>query len=144
MKKGAKILIGVIILVVILIIVYAALVITRVLPNPFLDTKDLICSREIQFPGYVESEIIIIKFNKDATIKNYKEIYKITYENERELKSYKEYMDSIGKEYQYDENNKTISIEDFIKVNKNNGYYKKTKKEMKNMILNELYYSVCD
>ena len=78
------------------------------------------------------------------SIKSYKEIYKITYEDIEELKLYKKYMDSMNKEYKYDENNKTILNEKFIKVNKNNGYYKKTKKEMKNMMLNDLYYSLCE
>ena len=144
MKKGIKILIGVIILLVILVICYIALVITKVLPNPFLDTKDLMCSRETQLPGYVESEIIVMEFNKDATIKTYKEMYKITFENVEELKSYKKYLDSVNKKYKYDETDKSIAIEDIMKINKENGYYKKTKKEMKNIMLNELYYSVCE
>ena len=144
MKKSIKILIGVIVSVVILVIVYAVLVIAKVLPNPFLDTKDLMCSRETQLPGYIESEIIVIEFNKDATIKTYKEMYKITFENVEELKTYKEYLDSVNKKHKYDETDKSITIEDVTEINEENGYYKKTKKEMKNMILNELYYSVCD
>lgn len=144
MKKGLKILLGVLILLILLSIVYAILIVKQILPNPFLDTKDLICSRENKFPGYIESEIIIMEFNKDATIKNYKEIYKITYEDIEELKLYKESFDSLNKEYQYDENDKSISTEDFVQVDDINGYYKKTKKEMKNIMLNDLYYSLCE
>ena len=144
MKKGIKILICVIISVAILVIIYAVLVIAKVLPNPFLDTKDLMCSRETELPGYIESEIIVIEFNKDATIKTYKEMYKITFENVEELKTYKEYLDSVNKKHKYDETDKSITIEDVTEINEENGYYKKTKKEMKNMILNELYFSVCD
>ena len=144
MKKGLKILLGVLILLILLSIVYAILIVKQILPNPFLDTKDLICSRENKFPGYIESEIIIMEFNKDATIKNYKEIYKITYEDIEELKLYKESFDSLNKEYQYDENDKSISTEDFVQVDDINGYYKKTKKEMKNIMLNDLYFSLCE
>lgn len=144
MKKGIKILISISVLIVLLMVTYIILIIKQVVPNPLLDTSDLVCSRETKLPGYTEAEIIVVEFNTDATIKSYKEIYKITYEDIEELKLYKKYMDSMNKEYKYDENNKTILNEKFIKVNKNNGYYKKTKKEMKNMMLNDLYYSLCE
>lgn len=141
MKKVIK---GILISVIVLIIIYIILVLTKVLPNPFLDTKDLVCTRETKLPGYVEQEIVIIKFNKDATIKEYDEIYKIIYEDVKELNNYKDYLTSINVDYRYNEVEKSIETKELIKITQKNNYYKKTKKEMKNIFLNEIHYEKCD
>ena len=118
--------------------------INGVVPNPFLDTSDLVCSRETKLPIYVEQEIIIVKFNKDATIKEYDEIYKIIYDDEEELNNYKDYLTSINVDYRYNESEKSIETKELIKITKENNYYNKTKKEIKNIFLDEIHYEKCE
>ena len=90
MKKGIKILLGILIPIIILIIIYIILVLIKVLPNPFLDTKSLVCKKTNDQISFTYEEIVIIEFNKDATVKEVKEKEIYIFLEEQEAKDYYE------------------------------------------------------
>ena len=69
MKKG--IIFGILSVIIILIVIYMVLIIIGILPNPFLDTSDLVCTFE--HPGSVCTEEVIFKFDNRAILKEYEE-----------------------------------------------------------------------
>ena len=65
MKKGIKILMGIVIFVIVLIVTYIVLILQRVLPNPFLDTSDLYCYRDgTEYDAYKLNKYIVFSFDK--------------------------------------------------------------------------------
>lgn len=133
MKKGIKILIGIIVSVVILVIVYAVLVIAKVLPNPFLDTKDLMCNRNSDCDGICDRKITLtVKFNKKALVTNVIKVDKHDfYEKEEATIFFEEFKEFIGtgwEEYLEINGQQVLLIDNnFITSNEN----ELTKKEIK-------------
>lgn len=127
-EKNTKIYLIIGIIISLLILVYIALVIFNILPNPFLDTKDLVCIRyESAAEVYYEEEnIITFKFDKWAKVKSYVD----------ELTTKR--PDLIIKQ----EGKNVISISNY-NVEFGKGYYNYTKKQLKEMYEKEFNF-VCE
>lgn len=84
MKKGIKLVLGFISLGAILVFVYVILIMKGILPNPFLDTKDLICNREYVYGDYFTIESVIFSFDSEAVVKTAQKVDKIENKTNRE------------------------------------------------------------
>lgn len=141
MNKKFKIILTTVISILVLIIVYIILIIKGILPNPFLDTKDLVCTI---FESYEDSEetferISKFKFDNKAII--------VSYEVE-EISTYSS-IESANKNYEYINEEKYTYVEkkenvihliSTYEIEENKGYYGKTKKEIKEMYEKNFLY----
>ena len=135
----SKIVIGTIISVVLLIVAYIILVLTGLFPNPFLDTKDLICRFDNFYPVGDVDVIMTFRFDKKAKIKSYTESYVYVIEDEEHLKQIEEELISENEKFTID-GNELITYTDFY-IKKDIGYYGKTKKEIKKIYSEEFFYT---
>jgi len=141
MKKSMKILLGILIPIVVLIIIYIILIITKVVPNPFLDTSDLVCSRENDYFDFILEEKVIIKFDNKANIKEY-EVYEIFKFNSLEAANdYYELLSSDTNNLEIDEKN--VIKKSVYNIEEYKEYSGKTKEEMKNIYVEKLFY-ICN
>lgn len=85
MNKRSKI-IGIIISFIIMVVTYVCLIIFEILPNPFLDTTDLICSKVVDTGDFKIIDERIITFDKKANIKLITEKNITEYPNEETAK----------------------------------------------------------
>lgn len=84
MSKSKKIVLGIITGIVLIVITLFILIITKTIPNPFLDTSDLLCKRE----NYNFDEVITFKFNwLGKSIFTKKDIY-LYFESKEEADEY--------------------------------------------------------
>lgn len=136
MKKVIK---GILISVIVLIIIYIILVLTKVLPNPFLDTKDLVCKKINDQISFTYEEIVIIKFNNDATVREVeqKEIY--VFLDEQEAKDYYE-QESDNKNFNFEIEGNKVTISNTLTSENKIDYSVVTKKEIKKRYIEEYSY----
>ncbi len=93
--------------------------------TPKIDNSDLVCTGILaNLDDYRVRIVVTISFDEEAIITQRKE----TYFNDF-------YLDELDKEYNSVENYSQI-----IKSDENDIYYGKTKQEMKDIYVNELYY----
>lgn len=116
MKKGIKLLLGTLISIIVLIVIYIILVLFGVAINPFLDTKDLVCTRIFLDLGYTSNEVVNIKFNKKAIVEKIDFSEEVVFEEAASAQTfYVEMQNSIGEDWQKHltiEGNKVIIVED--------------------------------
>lgn len=136
-NKSLKIVLGIIITLIVLVIGFIILIVTEVIPNPFLDTKDLVCERGYALDEnsyFIEKKFF--KFNFKAYVKYIKQ-ENITKYFDEELA--KKYYDEIIKYTEKDKiklnGNEIISV-----INEKNSYSDKTKQEIKEYFEHELAY----
>lgn len=132
-NKKLKIIIGIIVFILALIATYIILIIKDILPNPLLDTSDLVCERINDFG---EEEEYIFKFNNRAKVISYQRNTNIKF-NDYDFA--KEYYDEIKykENIKFNEEEYSISTNFTFKIEENNvQLYNKTKEEV-----NELYTS---
>lgn len=142
MKKNVKIILGVIAIFIVLIITYIILIANEILPNPFLDTSDLVCSRENNYGTLDYKEKIIIKFDKFQRVKQHVSINSFIYKTLEDAQdAYNNLDNKEGYELNSEEN--SIETKKIISITKDNSFYKKNKNQMKNFYINELYYTIC-
>lgn len=101
MKNKFKKIILVIIIFIILVIASLALLITnKIIPNPFLDKKDLICIKTTYEVEYESKKIITIKFDKWAKSEKIVLNEEITfYDLKNAQKFFDDLKNSIGKNW---------------------------------------------
>lgn len=132
MRKGVKVLFIVLILLGILVLGYIGLIIKGVLPSPFLDTSDLVCTRLIKFEAYTQETVITFRFDKWANLNSYEAINNLVYPTLEAATEYyeytKPYVDSIEL---IEEDNKVKFFSSTIKNNKDSYHFEKTKQELK-------------
>lgn len=136
MKK--KIII-ILISIILLIGVYTTLVLIKVLPNPFLDTKDLVCKKINDQISFTYEEIAIIKFNKFAKVKEVeqKEIY--VFLDEQEAKDYYE-QESGNPSFNYEIDKNKVTISNTLTSADGIDYSVVTKKDIKKRYIEEYAY----
>lgn len=141
-NKSLKIVLGIIITLIVLVIGFIILIVTEVIPNPFLDTKDLVCEITIGDPtaGPQAKTIFIFKFDKQAIITSYNEkavqYFLSNDEAKNEYNNIKSNNESANIEL--NENSIIYSIDYSLEVDK--GYYGKSKKEIKKIFIDEYSY----
>ena len=141
MKKGIKILIGIIIFVILLVVTYIVLVVKEILPNPLLDTRDLYCykdSSNFTIDDKIE-EKKIFKFDSKAIIISYEEKTIYTFASEEYAKEQYEYAKE-QKTDNADLNKNVLTISRTFLMKENEGYYGKTKEEIKKIYGDEFSY----
>ena len=141
MKREIKILLGILIPIIIIVITYVILMLNGIVPNPFLDTKDLVCSRLSSSTEFnTEEEIVTIHFDKKAIIKEVKTEYVMDFTTEQLAKEYYDktikYVDSA----EINLNGKIVSFPTIIKIDESNTNYNKTKKEIEKLYEEVLVY----
>ncbi len=96
---------------------------------PKIDNSDLVCTGILaNYDEYRDKVVVTISFDENAVITQYEEKYVSDVYVDKE-------SDESGKGYN--------SIEDYsqiIEVDKDNSYYGKTKQEMRDIYVNQLYY----
>lgn len=139
MKKGLKIVLITIISLIILLIGFIFLIIKGILPNPFLDTKDLVCKLE-NIPEYNGADVLLtFNFDKNTVFKGYSEEYIYKYETEEiATEIYEKLRQNSNSEISID--GKTVKLSNYYKSEKDKGYYGKTKKQIKKIYVSELLY----
>ena len=70
------------------VIVLTLLVLLDIIPNPFIDNRDLVCTREVDYISYIQAEKTIIEFNYKASVKKFDQTITITYPSEDKAKQY--------------------------------------------------------
>lgn len=70
------------------VIVLTLLVLLDIIPNPFMDNRDLVCIREVDYISYIQAEKTIIEFNYKASVKKFDQTITITYPSEDKAKQY--------------------------------------------------------
>lgn len=149
MKKGVKILIGVVLSILILVSIYIVLIIKGVLPNPFIDNKDLVCTFN-DHDTSVEEKIIFL-FDKNCVVRSYLQKRVYIYSDEKEAKEYYDNFlkkdSSIINTYK----DREISLEGNkiymtlnYEIDENSIYYKKTKEEIKDIYEKEYIGHTCE
>lgn len=132
MRRNIKVLIVITISLAILILIYIGLVIKEILPNPFLDTSDLVCTRAIEFETYTEESVIIFVFDKKAKLKKYEITENMVYPTLEEAKEYYEYTKPYVNFLELIEEENKVKYFSSIKQNKDDSFhFSKTKKELK-------------
>ena len=96
MKKTVKFLLPVLLI----IIIFAILIVLGIIPNPFLDTKDLVCTRGTILEAITSTKKTIkFKWNGDIKEINSKETY--TYDEEEQAIDYfNSLKKSIGEDWE--------------------------------------------
>jgi len=142
MKKSIKIILSIVVLLTILIGTYIILIVKEILPNPFLDTSDLVCSRESNYGLLDYKEKIIIKFDKFQRVEQHVSINSFIYET---LEDAQEAYNSLDnkEEYKLNKEENSIEFQKTILITSDNSFYKKNKKQMKDFYINELFYTEC-
>lgn len=102
--------------IIILLATIVILIVKNVIPNPFLDTKDLICTKKTYEVEYESKRVVTIEFDKWANSKNFILSEEITFIESNKAKEFFDKMKkSIGKDW-----GKKISIDDKkISINEN-------------------------
>ena len=132
MRKGIKVSIGALVLVVVLVLVYIVLIIKGILPNPFLDTSDLVCTRTIEFETYSEEEKVVFKFDKWANLEKYEMSLNVIYPTFEEAKEYYEHNKQYVESLKFiEEENKIVFSNDIFKNKDDEYHFNKTKQELK-------------
>ena len=141
MKRGIKILLGVLVPIIIILTVYLILIIKQILPNPFLDTKDLVCIRDSSNPTIQDKieEEKIFKFDNKAIITSYDEKMIYTFWLESTAKREYEYAKKVKTNKVTLDNNVLTILRTYI-MKENEGYYGKTKKEIRKIYEEDLGY----
>lgn len=139
MKK--KLIIGIIISLGLLLTTYIILIIKQIIPNPFLDTSDLVCIRDDSNAtiDIKEENVYIFSFDKNAIIKSYKVQYIYILDTEKEAKKYYEYLKETDTPNLKIEDNKVIVFSNY-KIEKNKGYYGRSKEQIKKYYEKEFLY----
>lgn len=91
-NKKLKIIIGIIVFILALIATYIILIIKDILPNPLLDTSDLVCVKELELGSLNVQENVVFEFNNRAEAINY------------QMFTYNTYYDYESAKIVYDEN----------------------------------------
>ena len=141
MRKKMKLILSIILIVVVLVVSYIILIIKGILPNPFLDTSELVCVRTSNASGNsLETELVTISFDKSAKIKILKEELLIEFDIVEEAQEYyDEFIMYLGEDTLFLEGNK-VSSYSIVKIDKDNNYFDKTKEEMKKIYIKEYQY----
>lgn len=105
-----------------------------------VDNEDLTCVRENNFGTFIDVEKIVFKFDEVGKIANYIEIREFVYPSIEEAK---DYYDKFKEYNKLELDGTSVISKSEIVVTKENNYYNKTRKEMKNIYLNELFYDKC-
>lgn len=109
MKKSLKILTTIIILLLVLLITYVVLIITKVIPNPFLDISDLYCYRDgVQYTDYKKDKYIIFSFDKWSNLKIGKVEEHLIYNDEELAKQEFSDLQELFNDY----SNETLRLDD--------------------------------
>lgn len=142
MKKSIKIVLCIVVPLTVLITTYIILIVKGILPNPFLDTSDLVCSRESIFGLLTYKEEVIIKFDKFQRVNQHISIDSFIYETLEDAQD--AYNNLDDKEvYKLNKEENSIEFEKTISITKDNSFYKKNKQQMKDFYINELFYTEC-
>lgn len=88
MKKRIKVLLIILGFIVLIIGILVILVLKKIIPNPFLDTSDLVCSKEDEQVVWVENQNTVISFDKWGYSKQLDEKTIYTFESEEVAKQY--------------------------------------------------------
>lgn len=110
-NKVKKIILSIVIFILLVVISLPILIIKNIIPNPFLDTSDLVCIMGRMEPDvYTHQNVVTIKFNKKAIVKDIKEEGKYTFHDSKTATLfYEEFRNSIGANYK-----EIISLDDKI------------------------------
>jgi len=141
-NKGLKIFLGILTTLILLIVVFIVLIIKEIIPNPFLDTKDLVCEGRIKTEDYEKK--IVYKFDKKTIVEKYVEIIAIKLDSTEETKEkYNELSKTPDIDIKLDLENNSIVASKEYNIELNNGYYGKTKKEIVDIYVNQYNY-ICE
>lgn len=122
-----------------IVVIYVVLVISKVLPNPLLDTKDLVCSRENDYVDFVLEEKVIIRFDSKAKIKEYELQDVFKFDSSIAAKDYYELLNLDANNLELDKKN--VIQKSVYSIKENMEYKGKTKEEIKKIYVEELFYT---
>lgn len=109
MKKGIKTSLVIIASIILIVIIMAVLIIMQIIPNPFLNKKDLMCAREADQIIYYTQELVTVSFDKWGKA------------NSSEMEVIYVYEDEISAEQDFEELQKDSNgdLKSKLKVDKN-------------------------
>ena len=139
MKKKTKIIVIILSSIIILVGILLLLIFNT---NLFLDTSDLVCIRDdSNFTIDIKEESrYIFKFDNKGVIISYIEERFSTYSSESEAQEYYDYLkNNYNNEVKID--GKKVSTSKIYDIIRNEGYYGKSKKELKEYYETEFNYS---
>lgn len=138
MKNKIKILFPVLLI----IIIFVILIVVGIIPNPFLDTKDLVCTRESDFVTRTRTEKITISFNSRGNIEKIVEEYIRKYQSNEEAKQfYNSIIEDASDDVAITIENNTVTETREQTTFENFGGYEKNKKGLTKFYTDELYYN---
>lgn len=132
-NKKLKIIVGIILFLIVLITTYIVLVITDILPNPLLDTSDLVCERKNDFGNVVEKRQYVFNFDNVAKLNSYQEIFNLVFHDYESAKEYYNSNKLSEKNIEFIEEEKTVKIIYNVNIEDVNHLKNKLKEDIKKM-----------
>lgn len=105
-----------------------------------LDTKDLICVRNSDYTDFKYEEKVTVGFDENAVITEYEEKYAVIYPTNKEAKSYYNETKLNNSDINITLDDNQVIFSNIIFVDENNNYFGKTKKQIKKIYIEELFY----